>query len=85
MSYFEFVFSGIVTPEYEEKTKLLLKTINENVVPFVFHKYYDETITDDKKNRTLIVHSQLNMSDYLYRHFANCGLEYRVYYKQRII
>lgn len=85
MSYYEFVFSGILTPEYEGKVNDLLKSINDDYLPIIIHKYMDEVICEEKKNRTLILHSHLNMWDYLYRMFADCGLEMKAYYKSRII
>ena len=44
MSYFEFVFSGILTPEYEDKSNELLSDINKYYVPYVIHKIIDEKI-----------------------------------------
>jgi len=85
MSFFEITFSGILTPEYEEKTKELLKLVYEGYPPFSIHKFWDESIYDEKKIRTLIIYSNINMSDYFYRYFSDCKLQMRVYYKQLII
>ncbi len=85
MSYFEFVFSGIITPEYEEKTNDLLKDMNRYYVPYVIHKFIDEEVDDEKKYRTIIIHSHMNMTDLLSKKFLSCGLEMRVYWKQQII
>jgi len=85
MSYYEFIFSGVLTPEYERKVNDLLKSINEDYLPIVIHKYTDEVICEEKKNRMLVLYSHLNMWDYLYRIFVDCGLEMKVYYKSRII
>ena len=85
MSYYEFVFNGILTPEYEEKINDLLKDINRCYVPYVIHKIIDEDISEDKKNRTIIVHSHLNITDILSKKFINCGLVMRVNWIQQII
>ena len=85
MSHFEYIFTGILSPEYEEKTKQLVKEVNGLNVPFSIQNYSDEVINDDKKKRTLVLYSQFNMSDYLANKFINCGLEMRVYLKQQII
>ena len=49
MSYFEFVFTGNLTPVYEDKTNEFLKEINNYYVPYTIHKIIDEDIGDDKK------------------------------------
>ena len=85
MSYFEFVFNGILTPEYEEKTKELLNEINKHYVPYVIHKFIDENIDEEKKNRTIIIHSHINIIDMLSKKFINCNLNTQVYWKQQII
>lgn len=85
MSFYEYIFSGILTPEYEEKTNELLKDINRQYVPYVIHKYIDEEIDDEKKNRTIIIHSHLNITSQLSYKFINCKLDMRVYLKQQII
>jgi hypothetical protein len=85
MSYFEFVFSGIITPEYEEKTNELLEDVNKHYVPYVIHKFIDEEINDEKKCRTIIIHSHLNITDLLSKKFLSCNLKMNVYWKQQII
>ena len=85
MSYYEFMFSGVLTPEYETKSNDILKDINKYYVPYVIHKFIDEEISEDKKYRTIIIHSQMNIVDMLSRKFMNCGLEMRVYFKLQII
>lgn len=85
MSYFEYVFSGVLTTEFEEKTNELVKQMTENYVPYIIHKYIDEVYMEEKKKRTLIIYSQVNMRDYLYNKFSGCGLEMRMYLKQEII
>jgi hypothetical protein len=84
MSYYEYVFSGNLTTEYEERSKQLLNEVNTSYVPYVIHKYIDEEI-EGKKHRTIIIHSHLNLNEILLTKFVNCGLEMRVYYKQQII
>ena len=66
MSYFEFVFSGILTPEYEDKSNELLSDINKYYVPYVIHKIIDEKIDEDKNKRTMIIHSHMNNTDIFY-------------------
>jgi len=85
MSYFEFIFSGDLTPEYEEKTKLLLKQINEGFVPFKIEKYYDEDISTDKKKRTIVIVSHINVWEYLNLQMQDLKLMFVAYYKQRFI
>jgi hypothetical protein len=85
MSYFEFVFNGILTPVYEEKSNEILNEVNKYYVPYVIHKFIDEDIEDDKKKRTIILHSHINVIDMLSKKFINCGLDTRVYWKQQII
>jgi len=85
MSYFEYVFSGVLTPEFEEKTNEIYKQTTENFVPFSIHKYTDEVFSEDKKKRTLVIYSQLNMREYLFNKFSGSGLEMRMYLKQEII
>lgn len=85
MSYFEFVFSGNLTSKYEEKTNEILKEINSYYVPYTIHKIIDEDIGDEKKNRTIIIHSHLNITDVLSKKFLSCGLEMKLFWKQQII
>lgn len=85
MSYFEFVFSGILTPEYEDKSNELLSDINKYYVPYVIHKIIDEKIDEDKNKRTMIIHSHMNNTDILSKKFLSCKLDLRVYWIQQII
>jgi len=85
MSYFEFVFTGNLTPVYEDKTNEFLKEINNYYVPYTIHKIIDEDIGDDKKNRTIIIHSHLNITDVLSKKFLSCRLHMNLYWKQQII
>jgi|688.fasta_scaffold15771_16 hypothetical protein len=85
MNYFEYTFSGDLTPKFEEKTQFLLTKINEGYVPFKLDKYYDEDISADKKKRTLIIVSPINATDYLYSTMRECNLAMVAYFKQRIV
>ena len=85
MSYFEFTFSGVLTDDVEKKSNDLLNEINKNNVPCIIHKIIDEEVNEDKKNRTIIIHSHYNITDYLLSHFAICKLEPHVIYKQHIM
>ena len=85
MSYFEYTFIGDLTPKFEEKTQFLLTKVNEGYVPFKLEKYYDEDISVDKKKRTLILRSPINVSEYLYSTMNECNLEMVAYFKQRLI
>lgn len=85
MSYFEYIFSGDLTPKFEEKTQFLLTKVNEGYVPFKLEKYYDEDISPDRKKRTLIITSIINSYEYLYSTMSECKLEMVAYLKQRFI
>jgi len=87
MSYFEYIFSGDLTTELEEKTLKLTNLITNGFVPFSLIKYYDEVITDsDKKRRTFIFASPINMGQYIYsNYFNNNNMEMIIYYKQRLV
>lgn len=85
MSFYEFVFSGYLTPEYEEKSNELIKDMNKYYNPYVIHKFIDEEIDEEKKNRTIIIHSHMNCIDILSKKFINCKLDFRVYWKQQLI
>jgi len=84
MSYYEFILSGNLTPELEEKSKLLLEEVNKYYVPYNIHKFIDEEIAEDKKKRTIVIYSQMNIKDFLLKKFMNCGLEMLIYFKQQI-
>jgi|688.fasta_scaffold180824_3 hypothetical protein len=86
MSYFEYFFTGILTPEVENKTSLLLNEMNNYYTPpFSVHKIIDEGLDEEKKTRTLIIHSHINVTNYLVRHFAGCDMKPNAYWKQQII
>ncbi len=86
MSYFEYVINGELTPEYEEKTTKLLQLVNNGVAFYNFQKYWDEVSTTnaEKKERTVVLASPYNISKNLFELLSGCGLNYQVYYKQRI-
>lgn len=86
MWYYEYIFSGILSTELEEKTNELIKDVNSGInVPYNVHSYTDEPISEDKKKRKLVLHSHHYITDYLTSRLLNCGLEMHVYLKQRII
>ncbi len=85
MSYFEYTFTGDLTPEYEEKTTFLITKVNEGAVPYKLEKYFDEDIAADKKKRTIVIVSSINVWDHLYSIMRNCNLMYVAYFKQRFI
>ena len=61
MSYYEFILTGALTTDVEEKSKQLIDDINKYYVPYHINKFVDEDIGNDKKNRTIIIHSHMNM------------------------
>jgi len=85
MSYFEFIINGDLTPIYEEKTELLLSQMNEGYSIYKLEKYYDEKINEEKKARTIILTSSINIINLIYPIFKDCKVQYIGYYKQRII
>jgi len=87
MGLYEFIYSGDVTPLLEEKTKLLIDGISAGNVPFNLVKYYDEEITGtDKKKRTFVLTSVININNYLYmNYFKNSNMVMNVYYKELVI
>ena len=85
MSYFEYNISGDLTPEYEEKTKLILSKINDGTGFYNIQKYWDEDVTPEKKQRVIVLTSPVNVSNHLYELIKDSGLYLSVYYKQRII
>lgn len=87
MAAFEYVYSGDLTPVLEEKTTLITQGITGGTVPFNLVKYYDEDVSGtDKKKRTFVLVSPVNITDYLYNnYFKDCNMVMNVYYKQRIV
>ena len=65
MSYYEYILTANLTPEFEDKSKLLIEEINKYYVPYHIHKFVDEEIGEDKKQRTIIINSHTNIKDYL--------------------
>jgi hypothetical protein len=85
MSHFEYVCSGELTPEFEERTTNLVSILNSGAyVPFVIHKYWDEVVNETTKKRYVIIHTHMNMRDYFQNHFKTCVYEMHGYYKQLI-
>jgi len=85
MSYFEYTFTGEVDSNLDEKTEFLVKSVYENNAPYYLVKYYDTVINDNKKERTFILTSALNIKDYIHNNiFNNCKMNVEVYFKQRI-
>jgi len=87
MSYFEYLIVGDLTPTLEERTNLLVNTMSNGGAPFYISKYYDEPIptTDDKKRRTIVLTSPINIKTYLFNtFFNNCPVDLVGYYKQRL-
>jgi len=85
MSYFEYVIFGDLTPVFEEKTSFILSQINEGTVIYRLDKYTDEVIAEDKKRRTMILTSPVNVWNVLYPIFKDTNIITLGYYKQRII
>ncbi len=85
MSYYEYILTANLTPEFEDKSKLLIEEINKFYVPYHIHKFVDEEISEEKKQRTIIINSHMNIKDFLFSKFSNCVFEMRVYFKQQII
>jgi hypothetical protein len=85
MSYFEYVIIGDVTPLYDEKTAFILSQINEGIALYRLDKYTDEVIAEEKKRRTMILTSPVNVWNVLYPIFKDTNLITLGYFKQRII
>jgi hypothetical protein len=89
MSYFEYQIVGDLTPTLEEKTTNLVNAISYGNAPFYIQKYYDEPIpnTEDKKKRTIILTSPVNVRNYLFSNFFTdySSFDFVAYYKQRIM
>jgi hypothetical protein len=86
MSYFEYIFTGILTPEVEQNSTRLLNEMNNYYTPpFSIQKFVDETLDEEKKQRTIIIHSQIQVSDYLASVFSGCDMKLTGYWKQQII
>jgi len=85
MSYFEYIISGDLTPEFEEKTKMLYDKVNSGTAFYNILKYVDEELTPEKKIRTLTIASHLNITRSLYELIQGAGLNFQGYFKQRLI
>jgi hypothetical protein len=85
MSYFEYIISGDMTPEFDDKIKIVLNNINTGKCLYAFQKYTDEDVGVDKKRRTVVLVSPVNVWNHIYEIFRGCGLEFQVYYKQRVV
>lgn len=90
VSYYEYTISGSLTPLYEDKTVSLVENVKLGVVPFVLVKYWDELenypVENDKKKRTIVLTSALNIVDYLRNAcFKDCVLNITCFYKQQIM
>lgn len=85
MSYFEFIVSGDLTPAFEEKTNELLSNINQGLALYAIQRYMDEEIAPEKKRRTLVIVSPMNIWEHIYGMLKGLGLEIQGYNKQRII
>lgn len=86
MSYIEYNYTGELTETFEKKTKELVDLVSLGFVPFSVVKYWDDTIEGtEKKKRTLILSSQVNLINYFQINFFNdCVLDRAVYFKQLI-
>ena len=86
MSYFEYNYTGELTAIFEQKTKDILDLVSLGIVPFYIVKYWDEPIEgEEKKKRTLVLSSPINLINYFQTNFfKDCNLEKVVYVKQRI-
>ena len=85
MSYYEYIISGDLTVDFENKVNNMLDLINTGRVLFAVQKYTDDEIEMDKKRRTLVLVSPLNVVNQVYDLYKNIGVEIQVYYKQRIM
>jgi len=85
MSYFEYTITGELTPEYDEKTKVFLERITNGTAFYNLSKYWDEEVTSEKKNRTIVLTTPTNMWIYLYDMIKGLNLSLVGHYKQRII
>ncbi len=85
MSYFEYVLIGDLTPLFEEKTAFVLSQINEETALYRIDKYTDEVVAEDKKRRTMILTSPVNVWNVLYPIFKDTNIITLGFFKQRII
>jgi hypothetical protein len=85
MSYFEFIISGESSPEFDDRIKFVLNNINNGGALYTIQKYTDEDVSPDKKKRTLVLVSPINVWTTIYDIFKGNELEFQVYYKQRVV
>jgi neutral trehalase len=85
MSYFEYTMTGELTPEYEERTKLIVERLNNGTAFYNLQKYWDDEVTPEKKNRTIVITAPMNVWVHLYDLFKGLNLSFVGYHKQRII
>ncbi len=85
MSYFEFIISGDSSPEFDDRINVVLNNINNGTALYAIQKYTDEDVSPDKKKRTLVLVSPMNVWTTIYEIFKGYGLEFQAYYKQRVV
>lgn len=87
MSYFEYNYTGELTETFEQKTKEIVDLVSQGIVPFYVVKYWDDVIDGtEKKRRTLVLSSPINLVNYFQiNFFKDCVLDRAVYFKQRIV
>ena len=85
MSHFEYVVAGELTPEFEEKTKELLKRIQYGTAFYNLTRYTDEPLEGDKKYRTIILTSAWNVWPPLFELLKGANATYMVYHKHRVM
>jgi hypothetical protein len=85
MSYYEFIISGDLSPEFDDKIKIVMNNINTGRALYSIQKYTDEDVAVDKKRRTVVLVSPANVWNHIYDIFKGCGLEFQVYFKQRVV
>jgi len=85
MSYFEYNVSGELTPELEEKTKLLVTKLNDGTAFYNIQRYWDEEVTPEKKRRFFVITAPVNIWIPLYNLLNLTDLSFSAYHKQRFI
>jgi len=87
MSYYEYIVSAELTPEFEEKTNEVIKKVQDGTAFYNLYKYTDEPLDGDaeKKLRTIVLTSNWNVWPSLYELLKSTNATYAVYHKQRIM
>lgn len=86
MSYFEYILTGDLNKNLEERTNLIIDKLTKGTLPFSLIKYYDEEVNEDKKIRIFILASNINITNYIYfEYFKDCSMDISVYFKQKIV